>query len=84
MKHAGAGENYALVAVASWIAGHILSFQPALPVTVRTILPSFQRMKRGVAAGRLLPSSLSRKAVRMVRVGAGQLASAGTSSALAG
>ncbi len=39
------------MAVTSWIVGHILSFQPALPVTVRTILSSWNRMKRGVAAG---------------------------------
>ena len=84
MKQAGAGENYALVAVTSLSVGHILSFQPALPVTVRRILPSWKRMKRGVADPRDLPSSDSRKTVRTGRAGAGQLSSAVTRPALAG
>ena len=76
--------DYALVPVTSTSFGHILSFQPALPVTVRMTFPSWKRMKRGVAAPRALPSSLSRKAVRTGLVAAGQLASAVTRSALAG
>ena len=65
----------ALVPVASWILGHILSFQPALPVTARMTLPSWARMKRGVASGRALPSSLARKAVRTHSASLGQLSS---------
>jgi hypothetical protein len=70
--------------VTSTILGHILSFQPALPVTVRTTLPSWNRMKRGVFEPPDLPSSLSRKAVRTGLAAAGQLASAVTRSALGG
>ncbi|MBI3196069.1 MAG: hypothetical protein HYZ40_00900 [Rhodospirillales bacterium] len=72
------------MAVTSWIMGHILSFQPALPVTVSTTLPSWKRMKRGVAEPRCLPSSLARKTVRTARAAVGQLASSVTRSALAG
>ena len=84
MDQLGDAGNYAFVPVISWIMGNILSFQPALPVTVSKTLPSLKRMKRGVAAGRDLPSSLSRKAVRIGRAAVGQLSSFGTRSALAG
>src|SRR5829696_3429613 len=73
-----------LVPVTSWILGHIFSFQPALPVTARIILPSWARMKRGVASGRDLPSSLVRKAVRAHSESAGQFSSFSTSVWLAG
>ena len=84
MDQLGGAGNYAFVPVTSWIVGHILSFQPALPVTVSTTLPFWKRMKRGVAAGADLPSWVSRKAARIGRAAAGQLSSFGTRSALAG
>ena len=67
--------THALVPVTSWIFGHIFSFQPALPVTARRTLPFCARMKRGVASGRALPSSLARKAVSTHRESAGQFSS---------
>ena len=84
MKQAKARWNYAFAPVTSWIFGTILSFHPALPVTARMTLPSWNRMKRGVADGRALPSSVARKAARIGRAGAGQLSSFRTRSALAG
>ena len=76
--------RHALVPVTSWIFGHIFSFQPALPVTARMILPSCARMKRGVALGRDLPSSLSRNAAFTHLASAGQDSSTRISDRLAG